>query len=53
VDLKRNKVCRCGLDSIASGQGTIEDSFDHGNEPPGSIKGRKLLEQLSDYQLFI
>jgi len=24
----------------------------HGNEPSGSIKGRELLDQLSDYKLF-
>jgi hypothetical protein len=29
----------------------VADSFDHGNEPSGSIKGGKLLDLLSDYQL--
>jgi hypothetical protein len=28
------------------------ESCEHGNEPWGSIKGGKFLNQLSDYQLF-
>jgi hypothetical protein len=26
-------------------------SFEHGNKPSDSIKGREFLDQLSDYQL--
>jgi hypothetical protein len=26
-------------------------SCEHGNEHPGSVKGRKFLDQFSDYQL--
>jgi len=31
---------RCGLDSSGSGQGTVSGSFEHGNEPLGTMKGR-------------
>jgi hypothetical protein len=30
----------CGLNSADSGQGTVVGSFEHGNEPSGSVKGR-------------
>jgi hypothetical protein len=29
----------------------VAGSCEHGNEPPGYIKGREFIEQLSDYQL--
>jgi hypothetical protein len=28
----------------------VPDSYEHGNEPPGSIKGGELLDQLNDHQ---
>jgi hypothetical protein len=34
----------CGLDSSDSGQGPVADLCEHGNEPSGSMKGRKFLE---------
>jgi len=37
------------LDSSGSGQGLVVGSCEHGNEPSGSIKGRQILDQLSDY----
>jgi hypothetical protein len=44
-------VGRCGLDSSGSGQGPVAGSFEHGNEPLVSTKGREFLDLLSDYQL--
>jgi hypothetical protein len=29
---------RCGLDASGLGQGPVADSWEHGNEPSGSIK---------------
>lgn len=29
----------------------VVESFEHGNEPSGSIRGGDFLDQLSDYQL--
>jgi len=37
-------VGRHELDSSASGQGLVEASIEHGNEPLGSIKGRKFFD---------
>jgi hypothetical protein len=42
-------VGRCGLDAFESEQVPVAGSYEHGNEPWGSIKGVKFLEQLSDY----
>jgi hypothetical protein len=33
-----------GLDSSGSGYGPVEGSYDHGNEPSGSITGWEVLE---------
>jgi hypothetical protein len=30
----------------------VVGSCEHGNEPPGSIKGGEFLDYLSNYQLF-
>jgi hypothetical protein len=43
VDLKRNGVESCGLDSCDSGYGQVAFCCEHGNEPLFSIKGRKFL----------
>jgi hypothetical protein len=40
----RETVGRCGLDSIASGQGPVADPCEHGNEISGSIKRGELLD---------
>jgi hypothetical protein len=48
--LFHNLSAACGLDSD-SGLGPVLGSCEHGNESLGSMKGRKLLEQLSDYDL--
>jgi hypothetical protein len=32
-------VGKCGLDTSGSGDGPVVSSCEHGNEPPGSIKG--------------
>jgi len=37
------------LDASGSGQGPVVGCCGHGNEPLGSIKGGKFLDQLSDY----
>jgi len=34
----------CGLDSSGSGQGPLGGCCEHGNEPPGSIKGGEFLD---------
>jgi hypothetical protein len=43
----------CGLDSTGSDYGLTVNFCEHGNESSDSIKGRKLLDQLSNYQLFV
>jgi hypothetical protein len=48
MDLKGNRVENCGLDVSGSGQGPMEGSCEHLNERPGSIKGGKFLDYLSD-----
>jgi hypothetical protein len=35
---------RYELDRFGSGRGPVEDSCEHGNEPPGSIKFWEILE---------
>jgi hypothetical protein len=42
---------RYGLDSSASGQGPVVDSYKHSNKLTRATKGRESLEQLSDCQL--
>jgi hypothetical protein len=37
-------VVSYGLDLSGSGQESVEGSFEHGNEPWGSIKGGKFIE---------
>jgi len=44
MDIKRNRVGYCGLDSSGSGQGPAAGSCQHGNEPSGSIKGKEFLD---------
>jgi hypothetical protein len=41
-----NWVWRCGLDSSGLGKGPMAGSCEHDNEPSGSIKCRKCLDQL-------
>jgi hypothetical protein len=36
---------------VALVQGLVDSSCEHGNEPPGFIKGGKYLDQLREYQL--
>jgi hypothetical protein len=33
-----------GLDASGSGQGPVTNTFQHGNEPSGSIKGGEFLD---------
>jgi hypothetical protein len=40
-----------GLDRSGSGYGPVEGSCEHGNEPSGSIKCRKVLEWLYNWKL--
>jgi hypothetical protein len=46
MDLEET-VGGCALDSSGSGQGSVADSCEHGNEPSGSIKGKEFLDQQS------
>jgi hypothetical protein len=41
-----------GLDSSGSEYKPVEGSFEHGNEPLGSIKCWEVLEQLRNWRLF-
>jgi hypothetical protein len=43
---QRDRMRWCGLHSSGSGQGSVEDSHEHGNEPSGSIYSQcwKILE---------
>jgi hypothetical protein len=36
------------LNASSSGQGPVAGSYEHGNEPSGSIKGREFLHYLGD-----
>jgi hypothetical protein len=38
MDIKRNRIVRCGLDSSGSGEGLVVGSCAHDKEPAGSIK---------------
>jgi hypothetical protein len=40
-----------GLDLTGSGYGTMEGSFEDGNQNSACIKGEGFIDQLSDYQL--
>jgi hypothetical protein len=40
-----------GLDRSGSGQGKVEGSYEHGNEPSGSVKCSEVLELLHNWQL--
>jgi hypothetical protein len=44
-------MVRCGLDSPGSGWGPLAASFEHGNDPWGSVIGWEFLNYLNDYQL--
>jgi hypothetical protein len=39
----------CGLDSTVSRQVAMSGSGKHGRKPSGTIKGREILDQLSDH----
>jgi hypothetical protein len=41
----------CGLDSCGLGNRTVAGSYQHGNKSSGSIKCRKFLDKLRNYQL--
>jgi hypothetical protein len=40
---------RCGLDLADSGQGQVESSCEHGNEPSGSMKCWESIEWLYNW----
>jgi hypothetical protein len=42
-------VGSCGLDSCGSGYRPVVGFCEHSKEPSGSIKGRKFIDQFSDY----
>jgi hypothetical protein len=41
----------CALDSNDLGQGPAANSYEHGNEPSGFIKGWEFIDQKSNYHL--
>jgi hypothetical protein len=41
-------VGSCGLDASGSGKGPVAGSCSYGNEHLGSVKGGRILDQLSD-----
>jgi hypothetical protein len=44
-----NRVGRCGKHTSGSGYRPVAGSCEHGDEPPGSIKGGEFPDWLSDY----
>jgi hypothetical protein len=46
MDHKRDRMGWYGLDRTGSGYGPVEGSFEHGDEPSGSIKHWEVLEWL-------
>jgi hypothetical protein len=40
----------CGLNSSGSGEGPVESSCEHNNEPSGCLKFWEILEDLSNWQ---
>jgi len=44
-------VGSCGLDSCASGQGSLVGSCGHGNEPSSSMEGREFLDKSNESYL--
>jgi len=46
MDLKRNMVWGCGLNSCGSGQGLVVVTCEHVNEPSSAVKGREFLAKL-------
>jgi hypothetical protein len=51
MDPRGNRVARCGLDSIGSGEGPVTGSCEHDNKPSGSVKGGEFLDKLRHCQL--
>jgi hypothetical protein len=44
MDLRENRVGRCGLGSSDLGLGPVAGWCEHGNEPGSSIKGEEFLD---------
>jgi hypothetical protein len=44
-------VGKYGLDSSDSGYGPVLGTYEHDDEPSGSLKGGEFLEHLNGYQL--
>jgi hypothetical protein len=40
-NIRMDRVRSCELDSAGSGYGPVAGSYEHGNEPSGSIKGEE------------
>jgi hypothetical protein len=51
MDLKRNRIGRCGVDTSGSGEVPVTSCCEHGNEPLSPTKSGEFLYQLSNYQL--
>jgi hypothetical protein len=44
-----NSVLGCGIDSSGSGQSSVADSSEHGNEHSCSNRSKEILDHLSNY----
>jgi hypothetical protein len=52
IEIKRNGIENCGLNSSASGQSPVVDPREHNNKTLGSVNvGYLLTEQLLDLQI--
>jgi hypothetical protein len=51
MDLKKNRVSECNVDSCSSGYRPVAGCFEDCNEPSASIKGGEFLDKLRDYRL--
>jgi hypothetical protein len=51
TDLKRDRMGWCGLARSGAGLGSVEGSFEHGNEPSGFINCWQVPEWLYNWQL--
>jgi hypothetical protein len=51
IDFREDRMGWYGLDRCGSGQGPVEGSCEHGDEPSGSINCWEVLEWLDNWQL--
>jgi hypothetical protein len=47
----KNSVQGCGLNSSTFGKSPVADSFEHGSQPSGFIRGQEFIDHLSEYRI--